>query len=97
MKMPQAAWIVFVKELRDALRDRRTLMAVFITSVLMGPLMLVLLSSLVGRYEKRAETREIVVIGLDSAPTLRNYIERQTFTVKAAPADWEAQLKAIRS
>ena len=96
MKMPQAIWIVFVKELRDALRDRRTLMAVFITSVLMGPLMLVLLSSLVGRYEKRAETREIVVIGLDSAPTLRNYIERQTFTVKAAPADWEAQLKASK-
>ena len=85
MKMPQAIWIVFVKELRDALRDRRTLMAVFITSVLMGPLMLVLLSSLVGKYEKRAETREIVVIGLDDAPTLRNYIERQTFAVKAAP------------
>ena len=96
MKMPQAVWIVFVKELRDALRDRRTLMAVFISSVLMGPLMLVLLSSLVGKYEKRAETREIVVIGLDAAPTLRNYIERQTFTVKSAPADWEAQLKSSK-
>ena len=96
MMMPQAVWIVFVKELRDALRDRRTLMAVFISSVLMGPLMLVLLSSLVGKYEKRAETREIVAIGLDSAPTLRNYIERQTFAVKAAPTDWEAQLKASK-
>ena len=94
MRMSQSVWVVFVKELKDALRDRRTLMAVFISSVLMGPLMLVLLSSLVGRYEKRAEAREVVVIGLDGAPTLRNYIERQTFVVKKAPADWETQLKA---
>ncbi|MCK9687506.1 ABC transporter permease [Scleromatobacter humisilvae] len=94
MRMAQSIWIVFAKELKDALRDRRTLIAVFISSVLMGPLMLVLLSSLVGRYEKRAEAREVVVIGLDGAPTLRNYIERQTFVVKTAPADWETQLKA---
>ena len=88
-----AMWTVFVKELKDALRDRRTLMVVFFTSIAMGPLMLVLLSSLVGKYEKRAEAREIVTIGLDAAPTLRNYLERQTFLVKAAPGDWERQLK----
>ena len=88
-----AIWIVFTKELKDALRDRRTLMAVFISSVAMGPLMLVMLSSLMGKYEQRAEAREIVVIGLDNAPTLRNYIERQTFIAKPAPADWETQLK----
>ncbi len=93
MKMSRAVWTVFVKELKDALRDRRTLMAVFIGSVLMGPLMLVVLSSLVGKYEKRAEAREIVAIGLDGAPSLRNYLERQTFVVKQAPADWEAQLR----
>ena len=29
------SWTVFVKELRDALRDRRTLMAVVLSSVLM--------------------------------------------------------------
>ena len=89
----QAIWIVFAKELKDALRDRRTLLAVFISSVAMGPLMLVMLSSLVGKYEQRAEAREIVVIGLENAPTLRNYLERQTFTAKPAPADWETQLK----
>ena len=96
MSNPRAMWTVFVKELKDALRDRRTLMVVFFTSIAMGPLMLVLLSSLVGKYEKRAEAREIVTIGLDSAPTLRNYLERQTFVVKTAPADWEAQLKASK-
>jgi sodium transport system permease protein len=89
----QAMWTVFAKELRDALRDRRTLMAVFVSSIAMGPLMLVALSTMVGQFEKRAEAREIVAIGLDAAPTLRNYIERQTFTIKPAPADWEAQLR----
>jgi len=93
MSNPIAMWTVFVKELKDALRDRRTLMVVFFTSIAMGPLMLVLLSSLVGKYEKRAEAREIVTIGLDAAPTLRNYLERRTFIVKTAPADWESQLK----
>jgi len=89
----QAVWTVFLKELKDALRDRRTLMAVFISSIAMGPLMLVVLSSMVGKFEKRAEAREIVAIGLDAAPTLRNYLERQTFVARPAPADWEAQLR----
>ena len=93
MRIMPSVWLVFAKELRDALRDRRTLMAVFVSSVLMGPLMLVLLSSLVGKYEKRAEAREMLAIGLDAAPTLRNYLERQTFVVKKAPPDWEAQLR----
>jgi sodium transport system permease protein len=93
MNQWQATWTVFAKELKDALRDRRTLLALFFTSVAMGPLMLVLLSSLVGMYEKRAEAREIVTIGLADAPTLRNYLERQTFVIKVAPADWETRLK----
>ena len=93
MSNPRAMWTVFLKELKDALRDRRTLMVVFFTSIAMGPLMLVLLSSLVGKYEQRAEGRAIVAIGLDAAPTLRNYLERQTFVIKPAPADWEAQLR----
>ena len=96
MRMSQSVWTVFLKELKDALRDRRTLMAVFVSSVLMGPMMLVVLSSLVGRYEKRAEAREIVAIGMDSAPSLRNFLARQTYVVKKAPPDWEAQLRESR-
>ena len=90
----KAAWIVFRKELLDALRDRRTLLVVLLSSVAMGPLALVLLSTLVSQMEERAQSREIVVLGMEHAPTLRNYIERQTFTVKAAPADHEAALRA---
>lgn len=85
--------IVFAKELRDALRDRRTLLVVFLTSVLMGPLVLVMMSSLVDRLERQAGSRELVAVGMDHAPTLRNYVERQAWTVREAPSGWEQRLK----
>jgi sodium transport system permease protein len=86
------AWTVFVKELRDALRDRRTLLAVVVSSVLMGPLLLFGLSVLVASSEERAESRVLMVAGIEHAPTLRNFLERQTLQVTPAPADFERQL-----
>lgn len=87
------AWTVFVKEWIDALRDRRTLVVVLLSSVLMGPLVLVALSGLMASFESRAEQREVVLAGADQAPTLVNYIQRQGFTVKDAPTDYEARLR----
>ncbi|MBI5257467.1 MAG: ABC transporter permease [Burkholderiales bacterium] len=90
------AWIVFLKELRDALRDRRTLMMVVLSSVAIGPVILVALSALVAGMEQRAEAREIHAVGIEHAPSLRNYLERQTYVLKPAPADYERQLVARR-
>jgi hypothetical protein len=87
---------VFRKELLDALRDRRTLLMVLLSSVAMGPVVLVLISTLASSFEKRAEAREVVVAGIAHAPGLRNYLERQTYTVKEAPPDYEQQLKDSR-
>lgn len=88
-----SAWIVLRKEIVDALRDRRTLLMVLFSSVAMGPLVLLLLSTMVSGVEKRAEAREAVVQGIEHAPTLRNYLERQTYTIKAAPPDYEQLLR----
>ncbi len=87
------AWTVFAKEWVDALRDRRTLLVVLLSSVLMGPLVLIALSGLLASFESRAERREVVLAGAEHAPTLVNYIARQGFTVKPAPPDYEAQLR----
>ncbi len=89
----KAAWVVYLKELLDALRDRRTLFMVLISSVAVGPLVLVMVSALVAGIEKRAEARELVVQGLQHAPTLRNFLERQTYTVREADASFEQQLR----
>jgi sodium transport system permease protein len=91
-----AALAVFRKEISDALRDRRTLMVVLVSSVMLGPLVLIALSSLIASFEERAEKREVVVAGMEHAPSLRNYFERQTYTVKMAPADFEAKLRASK-
>jgi len=93
MNSLRAMWTVFAKELKDALRDRRTLMVVFVTSVALGPLVLVMLSALIDKFERRAEAREIVAVGMAGAPTLRNFLERQTYVIKPAPTDWEARLR----
>lgn len=90
------AWIVFGKEWRDALRDRRTLLMVLLSSVAIGPFVLLLVSQLVSGLEQRAESREVMAVGMEHAPLLRNYIERQTYTLRAAPADYEARLRERR-
>ena len=90
----QTVVTIFRKEIVDALRDRRTLLTVLISSVLMGPLVLLAISALVASLESNAEQREVVVAGLAAAPTLQNYFERQTFTVREAPADFERQLRS---
>ena len=93
MNKLRTALIVCRKEIVDALRDRRTLLTVLISSVLMGPAVLVAISALVATFESRAELREVYVVGIEHAPSLRNFLERQTYTVKAAPGDFEAQLR----
>jgi sodium transport system permease protein len=96
--MTSASWgrsalTVFAKEIVDALRDRRTLLVVLLSSVLMGPLVLVALSGLIATFESRAEQREVYLDGIQNAPTLVNYFQRQTYTVHAAPAGYERQLR----
>ncbi|MBL8328013.1 MAG: ABC transporter permease [Rubrivivax sp.] len=97
VRRPLGGWrvalAVFRKELMDALRDRRTLMMVLLSSVAIGPLALVLISSLVASLEQRAEARLVVAHGLEHAPTLRNYLLRQTFTIQEAPPEYEKLLR----
>jgi sodium transport system permease protein len=91
--MIAAAWVVYLKELIDALRDRRTLIMVLVSSVAIGPVVLLLVSALVAGFEKRAEARQLVVVGIEHAPTLENYLLRQTYTLQKAPEGWEQKLR----
>ncbi len=90
----RGAWQVFIKELRDALRDRRTLLTVLLSSVAVGPLLLVALSMLIADMEARADARDLYAVGLETAPTLGNFIARQAWTVHPAPPDHEQALVA---
>src|SRR2546428_401268 len=92
----RAALTVFGKEIVDTLRDRRTLLVVLVSSVLLGPLVLIALSGLIASFEARADKREVHVAGIEHAPGLKNYLERQGYTVKAAPPDYEARLRSSK-
>lgn len=93
MRGVRLALVVMRKELVDALRDRRTLVVVLVSAVLLGPAVLIALSGLLASFEERAERREVVAIGLEHAPGLRNFLERQSVNLKPAPADHEDLLR----
>ena len=87
---------VLRKESIDASRDRRTLLLILFVSLVQGPLILFLISTLATERENRVDKREVQVQGIAAAPSLRNYIERQTYVIKEPPSDFEAQLRASR-
>ena len=88
------AWIVFRKELADALRDRRTWMVVLFSSILAGPISLLLLSKFVASVEESVARREVFIAGAAAAPTLANFIQRAGGTVKEAPADFRELVRS---
>lgn len=93
MSVISRVWAVFQKELIDALRDQRTMMVVLISSVFTGPVLLLVLSNVISSLEAKAEERVVLVANIEHAPSLQNFIERQTWQVKVAPADYEQQLR----
>ena len=83
-----AQWTaVFLKEAKDAWRDRRTLRMVLLLSVVQGPLVLLLVSTLASEKENRIDQREIYIQGMQHAPGLQNFIERQAYVIKVPSAD----------
>jgi sodium transport system permease protein len=84
---------VFLKELKDSLRDRRTIMTVLVTSVLMGPLALTVLAQFISKLEEKAEKKEVYVQNVQFAPQLENFLLRQGMTIKAPPEDLENALR----
>ncbi len=85
--------LIAYKELMDALRDKRTMLMVFVITLFGMPFMMVILSESANRYETQVEKKVIWVAGLSHAPELENYVLRQGYQIKAAPADYEQQLQ----
>ncbi len=86
---------VMLKELKDLIRDRRTLYI----ALLMGPLLLpAIMIGLGGLISKKVNTQlektlEVPVIGAERAPNLIAWLEGQNLKAKAAPADPEAAIR----
>lgn len=86
---------VFLKEVRENLRDRRTVLNTLLTGPLMAPLMFVLIiNAVISRELDKAEKPlPVPVIGAEHAPNLIEALKQQGAQIKDAPADPE---RAVR-
>jgi sodium transport system permease protein len=85
---------VFAKEVRDAVRDRRTALMVLVASAVVGPLTLVLVAQFVSGLEERASTLKVRLAGAENAPALVNFLRRADVEIVKAPEDYAARVKS---
>jgi sodium transport system permease protein len=86
---------VFLKEVRENIRDRRTVMNTLLTGPLMAPLIFVLLiNGIVSReLDKAEQPLPVPVIGAENAPNLIDALKRNGILVRDAVAEPE---RAVR-
>jgi len=92
----RAAGIVFVKECRESLRDRRTLLNALLIGPLLGPVLLVFLLRLTITHQLAQANRPlpVTIIGAGNAPNLVAALQRAGLQVLPPVPDVEA---AVRS
>ncbi len=95
-------WIVYRKELRDSLRDRRTLVAMIVVPILIMPLLtigsLVLVTMIIGEAKKEVST-VMILGGADSPRTMNDLRNVKTIAVQEGTADYVQKIsdKKVRA
>ncbi|MGA7724556.1 MAG: ABC transporter permease [Opitutaceae bacterium] len=93
---------VYAKELRDTLRDRRTLISMIVVPTLFMPALILgmgKVASVVVAKAKEEVPRIMVIGGADSPGVLRELRDSGKFKVETASADWKALIsdKKVRA
>ena len=87
---------VYLKELKDALRDRRTAIMIFVASIVTGPLTLVLMAQFISGLEEKGAILKVRMAGQKNAPALVNFLQRNDVEIETAPADYEGRIREGR-
>ncbi|HWZ64238.1 MAG TPA: ABC transporter permease [Steroidobacteraceae bacterium] len=84
-----ASLVVLLKEVRENLRDKRTLVNALVTGPLLAPLMFIMITNVViSRQLNQAEAPlELPVIGASNAPNLLEALRQQGFDPQPSVAD----------
>ena len=90
---------VFLKEVVDNFRDRRTLASALIMGPLFGPLLFafVISLSIERSLDDIERAMELPVIGEQHAPNLMRYLASHNIDIVAGPADRAAAIEAVTS
>lgn len=89
---------VFKKEMRDHLRDKRSLLLALIYPLL-GPLLVAGGLALAGKTlqaDNHQRVVEVPTVGIEFAPQLENYLTTQNIRIVSAPTSPEARETAVR-
>ena len=91
----KATLTVFLKEVRENLRDRRTVINTLLTGPLMAPLIFVLMINTVVTREldKAEKPLSLPVIGAENAPNLIGALKQQRVLVTPGPEDAELAVR----
>lgn len=94
----RAAWIVFAKEFRENLRDRRTVMTALLFGPLFGPIFFAaMLQFSLDRSRVGAdETIEVAVIQPGNAPNLIAYLQSQRVVTRTMAGDADTARSAVK-
>ena len=85
--------VVFLKEMLDGLRDRRSLMSVCIAA-LMGPLLVGFMFNRLAEREREAQDIKIPVVGAERAPALMEWLGQQNgIEIVEGPEDPEEAVR----
>ncbi len=84
---------VFRKEMKDHLRDRRSVVSAFV-SPLIGPFIFAVMFTLMASWFREGKSLEVSVLGREHAPSLMAFLQRHGAELKDAPTDYEALIQA---
>ena len=90
---------VFLKEITDNFRDRRTLMTALLMGPLFGPILFAFVINLSVKQSLSDENEalDLPVIGQQHAPNLIAYLQSNNINIVAAPATRDAAIDAVIS
>jgi len=86
---------VYKKEVRENLRDRRSLFNSVLLGPILFPILFIGLAYFAGskQQERAEEVLEVPVVGAEYAPNLVSFLEQQGVVVQAEPEDPEASVR----
>ncbi len=86
---------IYKKEIRENLRDRRSLFSSVLLGPILFPILFIGLAYFAGskQQERAEEVLEVPVVGAQHAPNLVSFLEQQGVVIQAAPEDPEASVR----
>ena len=89
------ALTVFLKEVTENLRDKKTVVNALVMGPLLGPIFFAIMMGFIitKQLDSAEKPLEVPVVGAQNAPNLVAWLEQQGLVVKAAPQDPDAAIR----